>query len=536
MASEASEEKTPQETQPQQPVHKKLRNFEEWRREAAKGPKKWMIYGTEDRPESIIEAAFLGLQQYFIMFGATVAVPILVAGWIAQYYQIPDNTMRLLIIDLITIQFLGAGITTLLQTWHKTGSGLPIVQGSSFSFLGSLFAVISSTAIIAQSEGYPDVKAFIAAVPDPWVRASIVLRYTTGAIIAASFFEIILGYSMLMGKIKRWITPVSIGPTIIIIGLSLFGAPSAMHTAEGWWEALLVVFFIILFNQFIGRKYIRVQMFSVLLSIVTVWVIAAILTAGGLLKGVTAVNFWPIEEVVKTNYYFRPPWIFPWGPPKFVAAFALGMIAAYLASMVESIGDYHSVARMSEAPPPTEDMISKGLGAEGLGCLIGGIFGAAGGYTSYSENIGAIGLTRVASRYVFQLGGALILFLGGMITAWGAFMATMPNPIIGGLYLSVFGLIAAIGVSVVSMANMKSSRNLYIIGLAMFAGLAVPPMAQSQAMNAWVASLGPWAWLGQILQVFLETGMADAAIVGIILDNLLPGTPEERGMLHPDWA
>jgi len=141
-----------------------------------------------------------------------------------------------------------------------------------------------------------------------------------------------------------------------------------------------------------------------------------------------------------------------------MASFGLGMIAAYLASMVESIDDYHSVARMSEALPPAEDMISKGLGAERLGCLIGGIFGTAGGYTSYSENIGAIGLTRVASRYVFQLGGALMLFLGGMITAWGAFMATMPTPIIGGLYLAVFGLIAAIDVSVVSMADMKSSR------------------------------------------------------------------------------
>ena len=193
-----------------------------------------MIYGTEDKPESLIEAIFLGLQQYFIMFGATVAVPMLVVGWISQYYQIPDNIARLLIIDLITIQFLGAGITTLLQTWHRTRSGLPIIQGSSFSFLGSLFAIISSIAIISQADGFPNVKAFIAGVLDPWVRASIVLRYTTGAIIAASFFEIILGYSMLMGKIKRWITQVSIGPTIIVIGLSLFGAPSAMHTAEGW--------------------------------------------------------------------------------------------------------------------------------------------------------------------------------------------------------------------------------------------------------------------------------------------------------------
>ena len=134
---------------------------------------------------------------------------------------------------------------------------------------------------------------------------------------------------------------------------------------------------------------------------------------------------------------------------------------------------------------------------------------------------------------MFQWGAVLILFLGGMITAWGAFMSSMPGPIVGGLYLVVFGLIAAIGVSIVSMADMKSSRNLFIIGLAMFWGLAVPQMAS--AMTPWVQSLGWWAWAGEILQVIAETGMAVAAIVAIVLDNIIPGTPEERGMLHPDW-
>lgn len=521
MASESSEAE-----------HKKLTTFEEWQ-EAAKGPKRWMIYGTEDKPESLIEAIFLGLQQYFIMFGATVAVPLIVAGAIASTYQIPEDTMRLVTTDLITIQFLGAGIATLLQTWHKTGSGLPIVQGSSFSFLGALGAIIGSTSIIAASEGYASLDEFIAATPDPWVRASIILQYTTGAIIAGSFFEILLGYSGLMGKIKKVLTPVSIGPTIIIIGLSLYGAPASVGTADGWWEAGLVVGLIILFNQFIGRKYVKVQMFSIIISLFLAWLIVAILTAAGVVTGNTAVNWGPLQNVVENNYYFRAPIPFPWGFPKFVPAFALGILAAYLASMVESVGDYHSVARMSEAPPPTESMISKGLGAEGLGCLIGGIFGAAGGYTSYSENIGSIGLTRVASRYVFQIGAVLIMFLGGMITIWGAFMSSMPNPIVGGLYLVVFGLIAAVGVSVVSMADMKSSRNLFIIGLAMFWGLAVPQMAP--AMTPWVNSLGWWTWLGQILQVIAETGMAVAAIVAIVLDNIIPGTPEERGMTHPDW-
>ena len=523
-------------SEPEKEVTKpKIRSFKEWQEYARKAPKKWMIYGIEDKPKSLIETILLGLQQYFIMFGATVAVPMLVAGWIKQYYQIPDPVFRALVAELITIQFFGAGICTLLQTWPKTGSGLPIIQGSSFSFLGSLFAIISATGIIANVEGYSSVQQFIAST-DPWLRATTILRYTTGAIIGASFFEIILGYAGIMGKLKRVLTPVSIGPTIILIGLSLFGAPAAVGVPNCWWEALLVVALIVTLNQLIGRKFVKIQMFSVITSLVIAWIIAATLTVSGVLSGTAcAVNFMTLQTVVEKAYYFRPPIPFPWGLPKIMPAFALGMVAAYLASMVESIGDYHSVARMSEAPPPTEDMISRGLGAEGLGCLIGGIFGAAGGYTSYSENIGSIGLTRVSSRYVFQVGGILILFLGGMITIWGAFMASMPGPIVGGLYLTVFGLIAAVGVSVVSMADMKSSRNLFIIGIAMFAGLAIPNMAGS--MDPWLQSL-PLSirWAGDILKVIAETGMAVTAFIAIFLDNIIPGTPEERGITHPEWA
>jgi xanthine/uracil permease len=122
-----------------------------------------------------------------------------------------------------------------------------------------------------------------------------------------------------------------------------------------------------------------------------------------------------------------------------------------------------------------------------------------------------------------------------MITIWGAFMASMPGPIVGGLYLTVFGLIAAVGVSVVSMADMKSSRNLFIIGIAMFAGLAIPNMAG--AMDPWLQSL-PLSirWAGDILKVIAETGMAVTAFIAIFLDNIIPGTPEERGITHPEWA
>lgn len=526
----------------EEPKVRKISGFKEWQELAKKTTRKWIVYGTEDRPESNVMAVLLGLQQYLIMFGATVSIPLLIGFLIADVYQIPPDTARILIADLIAITFFVSGVTTLLQTWPKTGSGLPIIQGGSFSFLGPVIAIITSASLLAQLEGYSSVEAFIAGTT-PEQRFAIVVTYINGAILAAAPFEIILGYTGIAGKLKRWITPVSIGPTVALIGLALFdvGAPMA---APCFWEGFLVLILIILLNQIIGRKYLKIQMFSILMSIVIAWLIAAGLTVTGTITGTAcAINTWPIETMVRTGRYLRPPIPFPFGLPKIVPAFALGMVAAYLASMVESIGDYHSVCRMSEAPPPTEWMISKGLGAEGLGCAIGAIFGNITGSTSYSENIGAIGLTRVASRYVFQLGGAIIMVLGGIVYAWGAFMATMPSPLVGGMYIAVFGLIAAVGLSLLMLCDMKSARNLFIVGLAFFSGLTFPAYFKGynpfgvSGQGAVVAVMPPgWEWLGQIVEIIGSTGMAVGAIVGILLDNILPATPEERGITHPEWA
>ncbi|HDD26011.1 MAG TPA: hypothetical protein ENF75_02855, partial [Acidilobales archaeon] len=249
---------------------RRVTTFEEWRELARTGPRRWIIYGVEDKPDNIVLSVLLGLQQYLIMFGATVAVPFIVSGWIISTYQITDPEVASLFrANLITITFFAAGITTLLQLWPKTGSGLPIIQGSSFSFLGPVYSIIASTLIIAQAEGYSSFEEFIAAT-DEWTRISIVMQYVTGAILAASFFEIILGYSGIMGKIKRYITPVSIGPTVTLIGLTLFRAPAAMGVQYCAWEAFLVVLMIVILNQIIGKKFIRVQIFSILMSIIIV--------------------------------------------------------------------------------------------------------------------------------------------------------------------------------------------------------------------------------------------------------------------------
>jgi nucleobase transporter 1/2 len=203
--------------------------------------------------------------------------------------------------------------------------------------------------------------------------------------------------------------------------------------------------------------------------------------------------------------------------------------------MIESIGDYMACARISEAPVPTERMVSKGLGAEGLGCFIAGIMQTGNGTTTYSENIGSIGLTRVASRRVI-LCGAIAMLIIPICSKFGATLSTLPKPVVGAMFVGLFGMIASVGLSNLQLVNMNNSRNLFVIGLCFFAGLSVQYQFNG-LINAnaytidWSAAGGFAGTIGNILQAILMSGMAVTGIVGIILDNLLPGADrKERGL------
>ena len=110
---------------------------------------------------------------------------------------------------------------------------------------------------------------------------------------------------------------------------------------------------------------------------------------------------------------------------------------------------------------------------EGLGCILAGMIGSGNGTTSYSENIAAIGVTRVGSRRVIQY-GALIMLLFGLVSKFGAFFLTIPQPIVGGVFCVMFGLISAVGLSNMQFVDLNSTRNLFVLGFSIFMGLVIP--------------------------------------------------------------
>ncbi|MFT7581303.1 MAG: xanthine/uracil permease, partial [Myxococcota bacterium] len=245
-----------------------------------------LLYGIDDVPPPI-ESIALGLQHYLTMFGSTVAIPLLMAKGLG----IDQNPVQLAM--LIATMFFVSGITTLLQTtW---GNRLPIVQGGTFSILNPAIVVLTGGVLAGQ--GF-EVK----------------IQHLQGAVIVGGALEIFFGYSGLIGKLLRFIGPITIAPTIALIGLALFkfGAPIA---GQDWILGGGTILFVILFSQVLRKKSRIFELFPILLAIVCAWLLAIILTGTGVYEpGDPGYVTW---ATLHASEWVRIPTPFQWGMPQF---------------------------------------------------------------------------------------------------------------------------------------------------------------------------------------------------------------------------
>ncbi|NWI85380.1 S23A1 protein, partial [Pitta sordida] len=500
-------------------------------------PEMDMLYKIEDVPPWYL-CILLGFQHYLTCFSGTIAVPFLLAESMCV------GKDQLTVSYLIGTIFTCVGITTLIQT--TVGIRLPLFQASALAFL-----VPAKSILALEKWKCPPEEQIYGNWSLPLNTSHIWqprMREIQGAIIVSSLVEVFIGLLGLPGALLSYIGPLTVTPTVSLIGLSVFHA-AGDRAGSHWGIAVLTILLIVLFAQYLrqvaiclpgyrrGRGFVllRVQifkMFPIILAIMVVWLFCYVFTLTGVFPSQPEQYGYKARtdargEILSVAPWFRVPYPCQWGLPTVTSAAVLGMFSATLAGIIESIGDYYSCARLAGAPPPPVHAINRGIFTEGISCIIAGLLGTGNGSTSSSPNIGVLGITKVGSRRVVQYGAGIMLVLG-TVGKFTALFASLPDPVLGGMFCTLFGMITAVGLSNLQFVDMNSSRNLFVLGFSMFFGLTLPNYLDSHpgAINTGVPELD------QILTVLLTTEMFVGGTIAFVLDNTIPGTQEERGLVQ----
>ena len=413
----------------------------------------------------------LGLQHMFAMFGATILVPILVNS----YFDGEGLSVQVTLIC--------AGLGTLF--FHLcTKLKVPAFLGSSFAFLGGFSTIAQlDTGIFAD------------------MTMGEKLPYACGGIVVAGALYLILALVIkVVGvkKVMRFLPPVVTGPIIICIGLSL--APSAVNNAStNWILALIALAVIIIFNIW-GKGMFRI--IPILLGVVISYAAALIKQAAGLTNpdGSAILNF---TEVASASWVGLPPFQLC----KFNLTAILVMAPIALATMMEHIGDMSAISATVGENFIEDPGLHRTLIGDGLATAFAGMVGGPAN-TTYGENTGVLELSRVHDPRVIRIAAVFAVILS-FIPKMAEIIGSMPSAIIGGVSFMLYGMISAIGVRnvVENHVDFTKSRNLIIAAVILVSGLGF-----SKGLTFTIAGTS-----------ITLTGLAIAALAGIILNAILPG-------------
>ncbi|ELU12246.1 hypothetical protein CAPTEDRAFT_174485 [Capitella teleta] len=474
----------------------------------------------------------LAFQHYISMFIATLTVPILLAPAICMG---DDNVGKS---EITGTLFVASGIITLLQTCF--GCRLPVVQAGTFALLVPTLSYLR----LPQWECPSNIRlgfgtTAVHVLSHLWLQIQ-------GAIMVAALMEVVFGASGAVGVLLRFVGPLTICPTVALLGLSLFTS-AANFASQHWWISITTIFLIVLFSQYLGninvpcagyskergfhsKGYPLFKMFPIIIAIGVCWLLCVIFTVTDVFP--KDPNQWGHMartdlrvDALYSSPWFRLPYPGQWGMPTVSLAAVCALLSGVLSTIVESVGDYHACAKLAGAPPPPLHAVNRGILVEGIGTLLDGMFGTGNGTTSTSINVGVVGITKVGSRRVVQV-SALFMIVFGIFTKFGALFITIPDPIIGGTFFILFGMIVAVGISNLQYVDLNSSRNLFIIGFSFFNGLALSEFAKNNPGTIHTGS----NVVDNIFQVLLSTNMFVGGVTGFILDNTIPGTEKERGI------
>lgn len=410
------------------------------------------------------KAVTLGFQHVLAMYTGAVIVPLIIGGALKLS---PAQMAYLIAADLFT-----CGIATLLQVigTRYIGIRLPVVLGCTFTAVGPIIAIATTS--------------------------NLATAY--GAIIVAGLFVFLA--APLFGKLLRFFPTVVTGSVVTIIGLSLI--PVAMNNAAGGVGSpdfgqprnLLLALGTLVLILFINRLFTGfVRAISVLIGLIGG-------TAAAYFMGM--VQFGAVAEASWLNIV-QP---FYFGAPQWNLAAILTMLLVCLISMVESTGVYFALGKITERNIEAGDVV-KGLRAEGVAIVLGGIFNAF-PYTAYSQNVGLVSLTRVKTRDVIIAAGVILVLLG-LLPKLAALTTVIPNPVLGGAMVAMFGMVVASGINILSTVDFRQNENLLIAACSIAVGLgsaAVPQMFDQ---------------LPDMAKMLLQNGIVTGSLTAIILNIVL---------------
>ena len=384
-----------------------------------------LLLDVNEKPE-IKKWIILALQHVFAMFGATILVPILVNSAAGE-------TVLTIPVALVT-----SGIGTLIYIACTRGKS-PVYLGSSFAFIAPLAAAYLKGGISGAMTG-------VMAVGLIYIIFSIIIKF--------------------VGKnwIDKLLPPVVIGPMIMIIGLGL--APSAISqiglgSAEDIdWRGIIVALVTFLTTVIVmvrGKGFIKIIPF--LIGICTGYIVSIVL---GL------VDFGPVLEA---SFFSMPSFMIPFlsYTPSFSALITIAPIA--LVTMAEHIGDHTALGAIIGKDLLKDPGLDKTLMGDGIATFVAGLFGGPAN-TTYGENTSVVGMTKVASVWVIGLAAIFAICLG-FLGKFTAIVSTIPNPVLGGVSLLLYGFIAVNGLKVLiqNQIDFGKSKNVVVASTMLVLGL-----------------------------------------------------------------
>ena len=400
-----------------------------------------LVYGVKDKP-TFGKLLVFAFQQLLAILAATIAVPAIIGNGMSH-----------------SAALFGAGVGTIVyQLFTKFKS--PVFLGSSFAFIGSMFAAFAGGASLAA--GY------------------------MGLIIGAAFAGLVYVVLAIIVKIAgvKWISklmpPVVIGPTVALIGLSLAGAAisdlqvAKVATASPYVCIIcgLVTLAVVILSSVYGKKMTKLIPF--IIGIVAGYALAVIFTLIGSATGNPALMV--IDFSAFANMKWIPDFTFVTAfkgiadiTPAYIATIAVAYVPVAFVVFAEHIADHKNLSSIIGTELLEEPGLHRTLLGDGIGSAVGAFFGGCPN-TTYGESVGCVAITGNAS-VITILTTAIIAILASFVAPFVTFLATIPNCVMGGVCISLYGFIAVSGLKMIQQVDLGENKNLFVVAVILITGI-----------------------------------------------------------------